>query len=344
MVAMEGGMPRANMLLGSCCIYTLDARCPWASEMAISGERILAVGEDVRHTAARGCTMVDLEGRCVLPGLTDCHIHFAAFALGRLELDLRPARSLADLLARVAERAAQPPARGYPGEWVIGANWDAEVWPEGRFPTAADLDRVAATRPVVLTAKNGHALVANSIALRLAQVGAATPDPAGGRIGRQEDGSPDGMLFDTAMQLVQRVAPQPSPAELDTALRAAFPEAWRVGLTTIHDMGDAAAFAAYRRLELVGPLGLRVIHYLPLELLDEALEAPLHTGAHENWLRVGGVKMFADGALGSRTAAMLAPYDGEPDNCGLLVLSEEALRAAAQRAARGTPSVTAPTA
>jgi len=308
--------------------------------LAIVGEHILAVGNDpstgsghhLRGLLAPGGKVLDLGGRCVLPGLTDSHIHFTWYALGLHALDLTGAATLSEMMALVAERA-----RGTrPGERVLGRGWDQERWPERRFPTAADLDSVARAHPVVLRAKSGHALAANSLALQLAGITAKTPDPPGGRIGRDAEGRPDGMLFeDSAMRLVADLIPPPMPEEASAALRDAIPNAWRVGLTAIHDMDGPPAFAVYQQLHARGELGLRVVKYLPADALDCALEVGLRAGLGGDWLRVGGIKVFADGALGPRTAAMLAPYKGEPENMGILAMDEEALRELARKAVAG---------
>jgi predicted amidohydrolase YtcJ len=325
----------ADQLLLNGRIYTMEAACPRASALAISGERVLAVGDDLDSLLSPGGKVLDLGGRCVLSGPTDSHIHFAGYALGLREVDLSGAATLGEMLARVTRRARETER----GKWIVGQGWDQELWPERRFPTAAELDAVAPEHPVLLRAKSGHALVANSLALRLASVAAGTPDPPGGRIGRDAQGRPDGMLFeDSAMRLVADLVPKPTPEETDGALRTAFPRAWRVGLTAIHDMDGVPAFTAYQRLRACGELGLRVVKYLPTNALDGAVEIGLRAGLGDDWLRVGGIKAFADGALGPRTAAMLAPYEGEPENVGLLTLEESELRDLACKAiASGLP-------
>jgi len=324
----------ADQLLVNGRIVTMDAGYPRASALAISGERILAVGDDLRDLLGPGGEVRDLGGRCVLPGLTDSHIHFMWYALGFRAVDLSTAATLDNALELVAQQARETE----PGEWVQGRGWDQERWPERRFPTAADLDSVTPRHPVVLKAKSGHALVANSYALELAGVTAETPDPPGGRIGRGPQGCPDGMLFeDSAMDLVTDLIPLPDPEEIDKALRGAFPSAWRVGLTSIHDVDDWPAFAAYQRLRARSALGLRVVKYLPAEALDCALAIGLQSGLGDDWLRVGGIKVFADGALGPRTAAMLAPFwgVGESDDVGVLTIEEGELRELAHKAVVG---------
>lgn len=338
----------ADKLLLNGRIYTMDARRARASALAIAGEHIVGVGDDpapLRELLAPGGAVVDLREQCVLPGLADSHIHFHGYALALRKLDLSEAATLDQVLALVAERARelgagpQHPARAEGPEaawWIVGRGWDQERWPEHLFPQARDLDNVAPEHPVVLKAKSGHAVVANSLALRLAGITTETPDPPGGRIGRDMEGHPDGMLFeDSAMRLVTDLVPSPGPEETDSALREAFQRAWRVGLTAIHDMDQVSAFAAYQRLRARGELGLRVVKYLPASALDCAVEIGLRAGLGDDWLRVGGIKVFADGALGPRTAAMLTPYEGEPENVGILTTEERALRELARQAVAG---------
>jgi predicted amidohydrolase YtcJ len=332
-----------DQLLVNGRIYTMDAECPQASALAISGERILAVGDDPTmglgqrpsDLLAPGGKVLDLEGRCVLPGLTDSHIHFTWYALGMRHVDLVGATALEEVLALVAARARDTA----PGEWIQGRGWDQERWPERRFPTAADLDSVAPEHAVMLRAKSGHALVANSRALSLAGITAETPDPPGGRIGRDAEGHPDGMLFEgSAMMLVADLVPPPALEETEEALQRAFPDAWRVGLTSIHDVDGSPAFVAYQRLRARLELGLRVVKYLPLDTLDCALEVGLRAGLGDDWLRVGGVKIFTDGALGPCTAAMLTPYEGVGDrsgDTGVLTIDEDDLRQVVRKAVSG---------
>jgi predicted amidohydrolase YtcJ len=330
----------ADKLLVNGRIYTLDAGCPRASALAISGERVLAVedgsatgpGRDLRDLLVPGGEVLDLGGRCVLPGLIDSHTHFMWYALWLSDLVLGDAATLGEMLASLARWAQGVD----PGEWIVGRGWDQERWPERRFPTAADLDSVAPDHPVVLTAKSGHLVVANTHALQLAGITAETPDPPGGRIGRDGQGRPDGMLFEgSAVNLVTRLVPSSGSEEVGDALLGAFPNAWRVGLTTIHDVDGSPAFAAYQRLHARGELGLRVVKYLPVDALDCALQIGLRAGLGDDWLRVGGIKVFVDGALGPRTGAMLDPYAGEPENVGILTTDEEALRDLVRKATAG---------
>ncbi|MBN1178420.1 MAG: amidohydrolase [Anaerolineae bacterium] len=313
-------------------IYTMDPRLPRASALAVVGGRIAALGsDDLKAAAGPGTDRVDLEGRCVLPGLTDAHIHYTWFARGLQDVNLGDTTTLEDAMARVAQRAHTTP----PGEWIRGRGWDQEVWANRRFPTAADLDRASSTHPIALVAKSGHALAANSLALAQARVTADRPDPAGGRIVRDATGQPTGLLLEDAMDLVLEAIPEPDVETIAAAVEGAFERAWRVGLTAIHDVDRLDAFDAYQRLHARGTLGLRVVKYLPSDILNAALALRLRTGLGDDWLRIGGIKAFADGALGPRTAAMLEPFVGEPGNLGMMTLSQAELDHLVRRASGG---------
>ncbi len=329
---------KADLLLVNGRVYLSAYESHPQDALAIAGERVLAVGagESLRDLLAPSGRVCDLGGRVVIPGLTDSHIHFFWYALGLRRLDLRDVRSSAEMAARVAERVRTTA----PGRWIVGHGWDQEQWPDRRFPTAADLDPVSPEHPVLLIAKSGHALVANSLALRRARITPATLDPPGGHIARDAAGRPTGMLFeDGAMDLVKGLLPPPTPEEAAAALEAAFPQAWRVGLTAIHDMDGGPAFAAYRLLHGRDALGLRVVKYLPPAVLDDGSAADLRSGAGDLWLRIGGIKLFADGALGTRTAALFEPYAGEPENRGLWATEPALLRTISARAAAHDLSV-----
>jgi predicted amidohydrolase YtcJ len=189
------------------------------------------------------------------------------------------------------------------------------------LPTAADLDRVAPDHPIVLEAKSGHAMWANSRALERAGITASTPDPSGGQIVRDVRGQPTGILLEGAMDLIRTVRPVPTPEELAEMMRAAFPAAHRAGLTGIHDFDGPVAFAAFQILKQRGQLGLRVVKSIPRQMLNQALDLGLGSGFGDDWLSIGSIKMFADGALGPQTASMLEPYEGT-NNLGIVTLNK----------------------
>ncbi|MDR7435515.1 MAG: amidohydrolase [Armatimonadota bacterium] len=314
-------------------VYTLDKTRPRAEAIALRGERIIAVGASADLRAAfPSFRHIDLEGRVVLPGFVDSHVHLLDFALGQRGIDLSMARSLGEATARLAE--------GLEGDgWVLGQGWDPNLWPEQRLPTRCDLDAVLPGRPVALRSKDGHLLWVNSLALHLAGISRETQDPPGGTILRDPFGEPLGILKEKAQELIWRVVPPPSPAEVEEVLRNAMASAHRYGLVGIHDMEGPEVFRGFQRLERKGLLTLRVTMMLPERALAAAVAAGLTTGFGSLWLRVGGIKIFADGTLGSQTASMLEPFQGQPGNYGIPVHTREELVTLIREAVRGGFSV-----
>ncbi len=322
-----------SMILTNGRIYTMDSTQPVATAIAVRDGRILAVGDDesIAALARPGDERVNLGRRCITPGLVDAHVHFQHFALSLQRIGLDGAATRGEALERVAAYLA-----AHPGEdWVRGWGWSQDAWPDRAFPTAADLDRIAPDRPVLLSHKSGHAAWANTLALRMARVDETTTDPPGGQIGRDDSGRPTGILFEDAIDLVANHIPRPTPAEIVAAMRPAQEHCWSVGLTGIHDFDGRDCFLALQMLREAGELGLRVVKNVPIYRLEHALGVGLRSGFGDEWLRIGNVKMFADGALGSRTAAMIAPYEGEPDNRGIVVTDKEEMLDNARRAVAG---------
>jgi len=310
--------------------HTLDPNTPRASALAIRDGKILAVGSDasLRAYAPAGSPVetINLEGRTVLPGLTDAHIHFEWYAVGLDAVDGETA-TLDECLARVTAKAGTTPT----GQWITGYGWNQNVW--NAFPTAADLDRVAPGHPVLLRAKSGHAGWANSMALKMAGVTAGTANPPGGEIQRDSQGEPTGIFFEDAMDLIARLIPPKTPGQVAEAMAPAFENAWRVGLTSLHDFDGRSAFQAYQMLKEQGRLGLRVVKHIRVRYLEEAVRLGLRSGFGDDWLKVGNVKVFLDGALGPQTAAMIEPYAGTTDNYGITVTDKEELYEYAAKAA-----------
>lgn len=299
-------------------IYTLDPALENVSALAVERGEIVAAGDTADLLIRFGnAERQDLEGRIVIPGLTDAHIHLETYALFLQKVDCEtPTRQ--ECLRRVAERADQTPE----GEWILGHGWNQNEWPEG-FGSAADLDAITTRHPVYLTAKSLHAGWANSTALRMAGIGEGSPDPPGGRLGRDERGVPNGILFEGAMELVEGVIPAPSSSQSAEAIRKALPVLWSMGLTGVHDFDRRNCFSALQILEQRGELRLRVVKSIPIESLTEAAELGLRSHFGSDWLRIGNVKAFADGALGPQTAAMLQPYEGSSERGMLLIDAEE---------------------
>jgi predicted amidohydrolase YtcJ len=258
----------------------------------------------------------------VTPGFVDGHTHFGMWALGRRRVQLAGTLTRADAVARVAEA---PPAQG----WVLGQGWDANGWREA--PDRHALDAVQRV-PVYLDSLDVHAAWVNSAALAAAGIDRATPDPFGGRIVRDASGEPTGLLLERAVELVVRVLPEPPRDGLDAALREAQAEAHRLGVTGIHDVEGLNVLAAFARLETAGELGLRVLFHPPVAALPDLVRRGVRSGVGNEWLTIGGVKMFLDGSLGSRTAWMLEPYEGSGDR-GMPITGEAEAHAAMRVAA-----------
>jgi predicted amidohydrolase YtcJ len=318
-------------------IHTLNPAQPTASTLLIDRGEIIAVGGDELFDSR--AEKFDLGGRVVLPGLTDTHIHLQYYALGLQKIDCETA-TLEECLRRVAERVKT----ANDGEWILGHGWNQNEWlpsPRGRgvggevngWPSAADLEVIAPNHPVYLTAKSLHAAWANSAALKMAGVTAATPNPENGEIQRDEQGRPTGILLETAAELVSEKIPQPSINEVAESIRAAQPILWKMGLTGVHDFDRRACFMALQGLHARSELKLRVTKSIPVDDLEHAHELGLRTGFGDDWLRIGSVKAFMDGALGPRTAAMFQPYLNENENRGILNMDGEQLFEIARRAA-----------
>lgn len=311
-----------TMLLTNARVYTQDAHLPSARAVALAGNRILAVGDDLDHLAGPDTQRYDLGGRTLLPGFIDAHIHFVGWALQRRWVDLAGVASAAQALAIITDKAASLA----PGRWLRGGGWDANVWPEG-LPTRQMLDQVAPHHPVALDSKDWHSLWVNSLALARAGISAATPDPSDGVIERDpQTGEPTGILRENAIELLDGVVAQPGLEESCAAAREGIGLAWANGLTGIHEANDtpeALAFRTYQALLRRGELGLRVNQAIPRARRQAAIELGVQSGFGSEWLRLGSVKFFADGALGSQTAWMLEPYQGRADWRGVCTLDPE---------------------
>jgi len=305
-------------ILCNALIHTLDRGRPRASALAIEHGQIVAVGGDELLAGASSADRQDMEGRTILPGLTDAHLHLKAYALSLQKIDCETA-TLPECLERVRRRAGATPA----GEWILGHGWNQNTW--GAWPAAQDLDAAAPQHPVFLTAKSLHAAWANNRALQRAGINASTPDPASGRIQRDPSGTPTGILLESAAELISKVVPEPTGDELVEALEGAQRVLWAFGLTGVHDFDRRDCFMALQQMRERRTLKLRVTKNIPVELLDAAHSLGLRTGFGDDWLRIGSVKVFMDGALGPRTAAMFQPYDGEPGNRGILNHDSEQL-------------------
>ncbi|MGH2399474.1 MAG: amidohydrolase [bacterium] len=319
-------------------IHTLDAVQPHVESLASSHGRVVARGRSADLLEAfPGFERIDLGGRTALPGFIDAHIHLPSYGVSLRRVELRDARSLREAVEKV--RAATEQIRR--GEWLRGRGWDKNLWPEDRFPTREDLDPAAPASPVLLSSKDGHLLWVNSAALRLAGIDRTTPDPPGGEIVRDRRGDPTGILKEMAKDLIWRSVPVEGPEEIEEGIRTAVTAMHRLGITSVHSfvgtasLEGAPALRAFQRLHARGELPLRVWATIPASTLESAVATGLRTGFGDEWLRVGPVKIFADGTLGSQTAAMLEPFEGQPGNTGIAVHTREELTDLVRRAVDG---------
>ena len=322
-------------------IYTLDPGLPRAQAVGIRDGRVIAVGSEGKVQAAVGgrAEPINLRGRAVVPALTDAHVHLIWYALARREVRLEGIDDYEEALRRVAGAAARLPE----GAWLQGGGWDHARW-GGRWPRATDLDQQIPDRPVFLVRKDGHSAWVNSRALEIAGIDDTTPDPPGGSIQREKQRA-TGILLENAIDLVRRHIPTPGEDERLAAVREAIAEAHSYGMAGMHlppgvRPGDAAlTLADIQRLRARGQLKLRCLVHLGLDGLDDALRLGLRSGLGDRWVRIGGVKMFADGSLGSETAELLSHYEGRR-HLGMATMTTEELNNAVRRALAGGIAVT----
>lgn len=319
-----------TILLENGRIYTANPQCPTASWMVVCGSRIIALGNDQRKKSVgiRPDKKIDLLGATVVPGLTDGHIHFLNFAERLEEIDLSNAQSEEEAI----ETLKRSTIGGRPS-WVRGFGWSHIQWVRPDLPTRASLDRIFPDVPVALSSKCGHLLWVNSAALRQCKITESTQSPAGGEIARDpETREPTGILKETAIELVLGCIAQPGIEESKERIGRACRIANECGITSIHNMEDLDSFQAFQELAREQRLSVRATFYLPLDTLDDLINLRLQSGFGNEWLRIGGIKLFADGSLGGRTAFMLEPFEHEPSNSGVCVMTEKELEEVVVRA------------
>ncbi len=314
-------------------IYTLDRFMPRAQAMAIdtNSGRILAVGsnDEVRRAGGQYAELLDLRGKTVVPGFIDAHIHLLETALLSQRIDASACSNEDEVATLVRARAVQIPT----GQWIQGGLWDKNRWPGGNFPTKASLDAVAPNHPVALASKDGHLLWVNSLALQRANITSATPDPATGAILRFGDGEPTGILQEAdATKLVFSVIERPDPVHSRSLLERALARLQSNGITSIHDIEGDLSLNIFQQLRAEGKLGVRVQMIMPRQKLPQ-LRALSVANADDDLLRIAGIKIFADGTLGSQTAAMLTSFEGSPGNYGILAIPEQEMMETVQSAA-----------
>jgi predicted amidohydrolase YtcJ len=311
---------RADLVVFNARIYTVDNARPMASALAVRNGRIVFVGSDTeaRTLAGSGTRLLDLHGRTMIPGMVDAHAHLLGLATSLRNVQLAGSQSYDEVIRRVVERVRTTKR----GEWVEGRGWDQNLWPEKNFPTHEALSRATPDNPVALKRVDGHALLANAMAMRAAGITAATKDPEGGKILRLGSGDPSGVFVDNAQSLVTRHVPPVSEETLKQATVAAIAEANRWGLTGLHDAGESRqTIDIFESLAREGRFNIR--DYVMVSDNDRDLayytgRGP-RSGLYNGRIWIRAIKTYADGALGSRGAAMLASYSDDPGNTGLLV-------------------------
>ena len=323
----------ADLIITNARIYTVDANRPFVEAMAIKDGRILFVGparlaQTWKGTATR---VVDLDGKTVIPGMIDAHAHLGGLGSSLRNVDLVGTTSYDDVIARVVARAREVPA----GTWIVGRGWDQNDWSDTRFPTHEALSKAVPGHPVYLTRVDGHAALVNAAAMQAAGVTAASKDTPGGRLERNADGSPTGVLIDDAMGYVGRRIPAATRDEMRRGTEAAIAEVNKWGLTGVHDAGvSRGQVALYEEMAKEGRFSLR--SYIMVQPDDSSLATFFargpQSGLHDGRLWIRSIKAYADGALGSRGAALLEPYSDDPKTTGLIRIQPERLQHVATEA------------
>jgi predicted amidohydrolase YtcJ len=325
LVSTGSAQPPADLVLKNGIIYTVTERQPRAEAIAIRGDRIVFVGSnaDVKKYEGGSTRVIDLAGKTVVPGMTDAHYHLLGVGQREVTLNLEGTSSLEDFLARVRERVSQ----AKPGAWVTGRGWIETFWKPPVFPTRQDLDRIAPNNPLYLVRADGHGAVANSAALKIAGINGSTPNPFGGEILKDKaTNGPTGMLVDAAKELVTKHIPGPTEADNEQATVLGVERSIRLGWTQIQDAGGSYSdVARLKKLYGEGRIKLRIYKavYGPGPEAERLLREGATVGAFNNRFTLRTIKIPFDGALGSRGAALLAPYSDAPNTSGFLTQKEE---------------------
>ncbi|WP_152185424.1 amidohydrolase [Segeticoccus rhizosphaerae] len=317
-------------------IWTGDAETRWTTGLLVDDAQLVAVGrQEVLRDHVGPSQVVDLPGTLVIPGLHDAHIHSASLARGLAGLDLRAASSLHEALEMVRRRAGE----GSGSEWLFGSGWNSNAWDGAGTLDRQALDAATPDRPTALSSLDGHTMWVNSFALRLAGITRHTPDPVGGRIERDAAGEPTGILRERAAVAIQTIQEGGAGGALEPLLRRCQEVLLSVGLTSITDFDGEDARAAYLAMRDSGHLALRVTKSVPAAALDAAIAQGRATGDGDDWVRVGPVKLFSDGALGQRTSHMCHDFHGAEGNRGIARLDTDQVAALTRKALRARIAV-----
>ena len=316
----------ATLVVRDARIWTGDTENAWADFIVVNDDRIVAVGNEsdiaVDDTYVREETkVVEAHGAMIVPGFIDTHVHFISSGSGLASVQLRDAATPEEFASRIGAFANSIE----PGNWILQGTWDHENW-GGELPRRDWIDSITPENPVWIMRLDGHMALANSKALELAGVDADTPDVAGGEIVRDETGRPTGILKDNALSLVETAVPIASKRQLDREAKAAMQYVASNGVTTVHDMASWDSLETYRRAEKAGTLITRIYSVVPLSDWEQLKREVENNGRGSNWLKIGGLKGFMDGSLGSHTAAFLEPFTDAPEDRGFLISDLDDLR------------------
>lgn len=314
-------------------IYTVDDKNTVAQAVLIRNGKVAQIGTSNEiKTAAGTVSVIDLKGRTAFPGLIDSHGHMLGLGQSLQDVDLVGTASYAEVIGRVKARAGKVTK----GQWVLGRGWDQNDWQEKSFPSHRELSKAIPDHPVYLTRVDGHAGLANAMAMKIAKLTRDTQDPAGGRIIRDDAGNPTGVLIDNTQRLVRRAIPRSNPKQIEERLLAAVRQCNRFGLTGVHDAGiDGSTLAAYKHLLAAKKLSLRLYVMLsPGDTLEKYFARGPEIGLGNGFLTIRSIKLVADGALGSRGAALLQPYSDDPSNTGLILRKPEEMQTIVNTALR----------
>jgi predicted amidohydrolase YtcJ len=317
MNSVEAAADKADLILLNGRIWTGNKKQIWAEAIAAKGERIIFVGTNVeaKKLADAKTRVIDLQGKLTLPGFIDDHTHFIEGGFHLLSVDLRDAATPAEFAERIRNRAAKLPK----GRWIRGGDWDHERW-GGELPVKEWIDKFTTDNPVFVTRLDGHMGLANSAALKLAGLTKDTPSPSGGTIVKDAvTGEPTGVLKDDAMSLMYKIIPDENDAEYEEALQASLNYAASVGVTSVQDITSWRDYEVYKKFKNANRLTVRIYARTPVSSWQRQAELVKQQGVGDHWLKLGGLKAFMDGSLGSTTALFFEPFTDAPDNRGLML-------------------------
>lgn len=314
--------PTTTLAIVNARVWTGDPRRPWADAVAVTGDRLSVVGTsaEVMKSVSQATRVVDAKGQMLVPGFIDAHVHFMSGGFGLTSVQLRDARTRDEFIARIRQHAATLPQ----GAWMLEGNWDHQNW-GGELPRASWIDSVTPRTPVFIQRLDGHMSLANTAAMRAAGITHETKDVSGGEIVRDQSGAPTGVFKDNAAGLVARAIPDPLPVQEDSALDAAMRHVAEQGVTSVHNMGSWRDIQIFDRAHAARRLRTRIYTAVPLASWERLRDTVAARGRGDEWLRIGALKGFVDGSLGSHTAAMLEPFTDTPRDTGLFVTPPETI-------------------